>query len=377
MKRIFTFAFALCLLLCGCGKNENPYPTKNPKPAETTAATTEATVPEITLPETEPQETEPAPTEPVAEVIRHPLTGEVLGEEYSGRVVTVVINNLRDALPHYGVSQADLFFEAETEGGITRCLAVFSDVAGLGTVGPVRSCRTFFNNISQAYDAVLFHCGGSVRGRNGYADANGGKISGWEHVDATYVESPYYFRDKDRYNYQGYNWEHTLFTTGEGMAKALEKYDYNTPRALNSGLLFNEEVQLTGEAARKVTVVFRGGKTTEFTYDDASGTYCASQYGSEYVDAGNNQRMAFANVITLYTSQVFYHDGEYSRSYYELVGEGSGHLAIDGQLVAVKWSREAMESPFVFTYEDGTPVTLKTGKTYIAVTSNENIQAEA
>ena len=376
MKRIFAFVFALSLLLCGCGKNENPYPTKSTKPAETTAATTEVTVPETTQPETEPQETEPQETEP-AEVIRHPLTGEVLGEDYSGRIVTVVINNLRDALPHYGVSLADMFFEVETEGGITRCLAVFGDVAGVGTVGPVRSTRTFFNNISQAFDAVLFHCGGSVRGRNGYSGADGSKISGWEHVDATYVESPYYFRDMDRYNYQGYNWEHTLFTTGEGIAKALEKYDYNTPRAFNSGLLFADVVQLGGEAAQKVTVVFRGGKTTEFTYDADSGLYCASQYGREYVDAGNNQRMAFSNVMTLYTGQVFHHDGEYSRSYYELIGEGSGHLAIDGEMVAVKWSREALESPFVFTLEDGTPVTLKTGKTYIAVTSNENIKAEA
>lgn len=374
MKRMIALLCGACLMLCACGKEENPYPTKEKEP--TTVATTVPATQETTEPTAEPV-TEPSEeTTPEQELIRHPLTGEVLDAPYSGRVAAVVINNLRDALPHYGVSQADLFFEVETEGGITRCLALFSDPGAVGTIGPVRSTRTFYNNIAQGYDAVLFHCGGSVRGRNGYGGIDGGKIGDWEHVDAVYVEAPYYFRDTDRYNYQGYSWEHTLFTTGEGIVKALEKYGYNEAREFVSGLQFSETVQPGGTGAEQVTVTFRGGKTTGFTYDAQTGLYKARQYGQDYVDAATGEQMSFSNVITLYTRQSFLHDGEYSRSYYTLTGEGEGHLAVGGEIVPICWSRGSMEEPFVFTAEDGTPITLAVGRTYIAVTSNTDTKTE-
>ena len=45
----------------------------------------------------------------------------------------------------------------------------------------------------------------------------------WEHINALYGStSNYFYRDKDRRN-QGYNLEHTMFTNGEKMQKALEK----------------------------------------------------------------------------------------------------------------------------------------------------------
>ena len=247
----------------------------------------------------------------------------------------------------------------------------------MGTVGPIRSTRTFYNDIARAYDAVLFHCGGSVRGRNGYHDRTGGRLSGWEHVDAASVESPYYFRDTDRYNYQGYSWEHTLFATGEGLVKAMERYEYDAPRGLTSGLLFATVVQPGGEPAQKVTVSFKGGKTTTFTYDAQTGLYGAAQYGKDYVDAGNNEQVRFSNVIALYADQSFQNDGEYVRSYYTLTGEGTGHLAVSGEMIPIRWSREAVDAPFLFTLEDGTPATLLTGKTYIAVTSDTETVATA
>ena len=69
----------------------------------------------------------------------------------------------------------------------------------------------------------------------------------------------------------------------------------------------------------------------------------------------------------VHTDQSFRHDGEYSRSYYVMEGEGDGYLAMGGEIVKIKWSRESLESPFVYTLEDGTPVTLGVGRTYVAV----------
>ena len=56
-------------------------------------------------------------------VHRNPLNGEVLEEPYVGRVFAVSINNVYAALPHHGISQADVFFEMFINDYCTRGLA--------------------------------------------------------------------------------------------------------------------------------------------------------------------------------------------------------------------------------------------------------------
>ena len=350
MKRLFVLIFALCLVLCACGSEAAPTETST----ETTAAPTETTA----APTTEP-------TEPPV-LYRNPLNGAPMDAPYTGRIVAVVINNLKGALPHHGVSEADIFYEVEVEGDITRCLMIYSELEGVGSIGPVRSTRTYFNNLALSYDAPLVHCGGSVRGRNGYADKNSGKISDWEHLNEQNNGS-YFFRDMDRYQNQGYNWEHCLFTNGENLLKGMSDKGYATDAQQDFGLQFADDVVPDGFVANQVTVKFRNGKTTNFTYDSQTQLYKTEQYGSTYIDANTGEQVCFRNLMVLLTDQSFRKDDEYTRAYYELEGEGEGYLAVNGEIVKIKWSRADWDSPFVYTLEDGTPVTLGVGTTYIAV----------
>lgn len=354
MKRLFALVFVLCLVLCACG--EHPIET-----IPTTEPSTEATTEPTTAPTTE------ATDPPV--LYRNPLNGEPLDAPYQGRIVAVVINNLKDCLPQFGISQADVLYEVEAEGGITRFLAVFSELENVGSIGPVRSARTFFNNIALSYEAPIVHCGGSVRGRNAYIDKTGSKVSDWEHVDEV-SNGSYFFRDKERYS-QGMNWEHTLFTNGENLLKAMEDKGYADTEQRDFGLQFAEDVVLDSFIANKVVVKFRNDKITTFTYDQATGLYATEQYNMAHIDGATGEQVCFKNLIVLHTSQSFKHDGEYSRSYYELVGQGEGYLAVNGQITKIKWTREAVESPFVYTLEDGTHVTLNVGSTYVGIACGE------
>ena len=346
MKRIFALFLVLCLLLCGC-QGEAPAET-----TETTLNTTEAT----TTVETEP---------PV--VYRHPLTGEVLDNPWIGRVTAVVINNLKDAMPQHGISDADVFYEIETEGGITRMLALYSDLTGVGKIGPIRSTRTFMNNVAMAYDAPIMHCGGSVPGIKGGFDDSGNTIDNWNHINQQY-NGAYFYRDKDR-SKAGYSYEHTLFTTGEKLLEGLadKGYDVASQTLQDYGMVFTEEPAIQGETAKTVEITFRGQHTTTMTYNAAKGVYEASQYGKAYVDGNNDKRMAFRNVVVLYSPQWFISDGAYYRSYYDLIGEGKGHMAVVGQIVPILWERPSLREPFTYTLEDGTPLEFGVGKSYFAV----------
>ena len=358
MKRLILVLTVCGLLLCACGKQE-PDSTISTKPsaADTTVA-----------PKTETTEAAKQ-----AE-FRHPLTGVPMDQPYTGRPLAVVINNIEACLPQYGISSADIMYEAETEGGITRCLAVFTDLSDTGSVGPIRSCRTYFNDISLSYDAPLFHCGGSVNGLKGrYGEDGGTSIKNWQHVDGR-SESSFFFRDQDRYKKQHYAWEHTLFTNAELLHNAMEAKGFQKAQSepVTYGLQFSEDVNLSGESAKTVTVKFRGGKTTTMTYNETSGLYEAAQYGAPHKDAGTDEVMSYRNVLVLYTDHWFADDGYYNRSYYDLVGSGKGHLAIGGKIVPITWHREDPYGPFSYTLEDGTPVTLGVGHSYVGIASTSS-----
>ena len=350
--------------MCACAPQA---PTEAPtaEPTElTTEPTTEATTEATTVPITEP-------TEPPV-LFRNPLNGMPLGAPYTGGAVAVVINNNRAALPQSGISAADLIYEFETEGDITRLLAVFSDLYMAGTIGPVRSTRTFFNNIAVSYDAPLIHCGGSKPGLSGHYDDNGIRVPDWKHINESYFPE-YFFRDEERFESGQYSWEHTLFTTGNDLAKAVEDRGYRTvnENGTDFGLQFAENPELDGETAEQIIVNFRCGKKTTMTYDAHYGVYRAEQFGQEHLDAATGLGMTYQNVLVLYTKQWSKFDGTYDRSYYALQGSGTGHFACNGQIVPILWSRENLNDPFSYTLQDGTPITLAVGNTYVGIVSDK------
>ena len=351
MKRIAVIVLALCLLLlCGCAPAAD-------SPATDGQGTSNSAEP-TPAPTTEP-------TEPPV-LYRHPLTGEPLDQPYTGRPISVVINNLKKCLPQHGIADADMMYEVETEGGITRFLAIYSDLTNVETIGPVRSLRTFFTSIAESYDSPTIHCGGSVKGLKGMHDFDN-KLSDWEHIDQRF-NGKYFYRDQKRKK-QGYAYEHTLFTTGEKLiaAVAAKKFDTVSPTEVSYGLQFADEVSLAGEAATNITVTFTGKKTSTFKLDTATGLYKASQYKKDHVDGNTGKVMAYRNVLVLQTPQKRDNDGYYLRSYYTLTGKGEGYFACDGKIVPIQWSRKSVSDPFSYTLTDGTPVTLGVGKSYVAV----------
>ncbi len=360
MKRFTALLLALCLLaglmLCGC-KKEEPVPD-NTSTAETTQETVQSTTTQETTEETQVQEV----------LYRHPLTGAPLDAPWSGQTVAVMINNLKKAMPQKGISGADIFYEIEVEGDITRCLAVFSDLSDIQDIGPIRSARTAFNSVAVAYDAPLIHCGGSpglaLSGRYG---STSDKISNWEHIDA---DSKHFYRDMDRYNSGQYAWEHTLFTTGEKLSAAIEAYGYNTPTDNTYGLQFEEDVELDGEKAEKVTIKFKGGKKTILTYDGETDLYKLNMHGSEHIDGNTGEAVTFKNVIAIYTKQWYASDGMHK--FYDTIGSGDGYAAVGGKIVPIKWNRAGLREAFTYTLADGTPLSLDVGTTYIALVGIKN-----
>lgn len=411
MKRCVILLLVLCLMLCACGKDKkNPAtpthdvqtqdpkettpPTTTPTPSAQPQTPTEITPPATTptppvqsqtpedttppdTPPTPPAQPEPpeettppatTPTPPASpEVLayRHPLNGTPIATPWSGQVTAVVINNLKNALPQAGISSADIFYEVEAEAGHTRCLAVFSDISKATAIGPVRSTRTYFNSLAASYDAPIIYCGGSTGlGLDGKYDKTGTVIPNWEHINQQ-NNSTYFYRDMNRYM-AGYPWEHCLFTSSEKIQQALKDHHYDTPETKSYGLSFAENVKLNGETANEVTVKFKGDKTTTLKYDAASGQYSVYQHEQDMLDSSNNnQIVTFKNVIAIYTNQEYAPDNLHI--FYDTITSGDAYAAINGKIVPIKWNRASVDAPFTYTLENGEPLTLDVGSTYVAL----------
>lgn len=101
--------------------------------------------------------------------------------------MAVVIGNDPAARPQSGLDLADVIWEIPAEGFITRYFAIF-DSRGSGVIGPVRSARIYFDQLTKAYGIPMAHAGGNVDALNW--------IGTWHllNIDAIYGSGGYFWR---------------------------------------------------------------------------------------------------------------------------------------------------------------------------------------
>ena len=364
MKKLTALFLILSLILCGCaGKPaETTTPgTEGVTEAPTTAPATEVPteVPTDAVTEVPTEAPAEAPTEPP--VFRNPLNGEILEAPMEGRAFAVTINNVQAAMPMYGVSKADLFFEMFVNDYCTRGLALFSDIRQVSAVGSVRSMRYNFTDLCQIYDAVAAYASGSSQVLSDVA------ASGIDHISVESEGSGYYFRDESRRN-AGYAWEHTLFVKGPEIREyARQKGIRMESRKETYGLNFTEDgTPAGGETANEITIRLKHDGVTKKTfmrYDAEQGAYLFHQFDQVMYDGAEKQNIYFENVIVIFCAvhnESVYHVAE-------LTGSGEGFFACGGKIIPIRWSRERAEDPISFTLADGTPLLLGVGSSYIAI----------
>ncbi|MCL2842676.1 MAG: DUF3048 domain-containing protein [Oscillospiraceae bacterium] len=350
LKRLGAFALlvlSLFLVACSGAEEPEPEPTLEPTPTPVVVETPEPT------------------PEPVIDTrYRNPLTGELTETDISQyRPFAVTINNLQPALPQHGLSQAEIIYEFPVEGGITRLLALFQDIEGIGEIGPVRSARLYFLDAIQAHDAIYVHAGGSPDGIEGIWSR------GVSSIDGVGGSGREFFRCPERR--QRVAMEHTMMTTDELLLENVERYPFRREHetGFTSGFAFVEDgTPEGGTSAQEVSVRFSDQKTGEFEFDTTTGRYLVSQYGAPHMDGAVEEQLSVTNVLVLFASfRVMDTD---ARLMVDLNLGGEGYFFSGGQGIPIRWSKGGYDAPFVFTLEDGLPLELGIGQSYINIVNS-------
>lgn len=373
LMRTGAVTLCLCLLLCslsGCKSSSGDSSSESSassssaaSSSETSSESSEASS-ESSAVSSESSAESSEESSQTSAAITNPLTGEEMDAAYvSSRPVAFMINNIEVAVPQCGVSDADIIYEAIVEGGITRLMCIFQHIPDDTVVGSVRSLRHSYIDFAMTYDAIIAHCGGASDALDRISSL------GYSDIEAISWAGNLFYRDSWRMENMGY--EHSLMTTGSAINNYLANdasYRTTYEDGFSNGLSFSEDPQVSGgEVKTDIDVDFGLGKHTYFSYDASANDYTAEEYGSAWIDDNTGESVHVKNVVVLQTEVWTMSDGVHMDM--TLTGTGNGWFMVNGTMAPITWSRADENSPFVYTYTDGTPVEFGIGPSYICVIS--------
>jgi hypothetical protein len=294
------------------------------------------------------------------EGVYNDLTGEWVADrdEEFGRPISVMINNIGDAIPQSGIGQADIIYEMKVEGGITRLLAIFNDYSAIEKLGSIRSCRPYYVTVSLEYDAIYVHYGQSPQGEEILASSGIDHLSGLD-AEGTTV----FYRASDKVA------PHNVYTDTDRLLAGIAYKNYSTEHyyGFKSMFTFNNNVitPSEGETANKITLAFGKGRTPWFEYNEDDGLYYRFQYGAEHIDENTGEQLSFENVLIQFAHYTSIDD--HDRQELDLVGKGDGLYATGGKIIPVTWEKISESSQTKYYTEDGNELSLNPGKTFITI----------
>lgn len=276
-----------------------------------------------------------------------PLTGlpDPGGAAVHRSALTVKIENTPEAMPQWGISQADVVYEEIVNGGITRLAAIFNSQAP-GKIGPVRSVRPTDTQVVWPIGGIFAYSGGAQYAINSINTAPVKQIDESSAGNAM-------FRDPDLeapHNLFGRGPQ--LFAFGGTPTPPPSLFSYRSPTT-----------PPTGVAVKSVVVPFPSIYPVTWTWDTATDSWDRTLFGKPDV-TGTGQRESPKNVIVMYVNYV--NGIGTMNSYANLQGSGTAMVFSGGKEIVGTWSRGSSEADVIqYTTSSGATIRLTPGQTWV------------
>ena len=295
---------------------------------------------------------------------KNPLTGlaEFQDKEVTTRrPIAVMIENSSESIPvQTNVCSADIIYETETEGGITRLMAVYQDISSLEKLGNVRSARYDFIDLAMGHNAIYVHCGQDPH----YAKPH------LKDLDDLSIDT----------NSQGAiripnglaSW-HTLYAIGTDLWENIKgKFETQTENPVVWQDFTNEKITLDGGSATKVTIPFPTTKT-QFEYDETTGLYTRLFRDEAHKDYFTEEKTYVKNVFVLLTDMGYF--PKEGRRDIDLIS-GKGYYITNGTVKEINWAKGDAAEAFKFTDESGAAIKVSAGNSWVCIANKETCKPD-
>lgn len=287
---------------------------------------------------------------------RWPLTGAKAPspDAVAARVVSVKIENSREARPQTNVQLADVVYETVTEGGITRFNALFHSQAPT-VVGPVRSARLSDIDIVSQYKALLCFSGASRSVNSAIKAAGVDNLSEDAGITKPFTRS----RQRPR--------PHNLYVSVPELRAEAARRGMATTADVK-GLAFDHSSSPATPTVTTIEVPFSTSTKVRWTYDPQADVYMRADNGTPSPDASTGKQISARNVVVMWAKyRPASRDKVGSTTYdIELVGSGRATVFKGGAALSGTWEASA-DSPPLFKAEDGSQIRLAPGNTWMEV----------
>jgi hypothetical protein len=345
-----TLALGLVIGLTGVAACSSGGEDEAAEPVTTQRATT--TTERATTTTSKPTTTTAAPTTTTTAVPVAPLTGLPIANPllFFRPALAVKLDNHRTARPHAGLNQADIVYEEIVEANITRFFAIFHSTDA-APVGPIRSARTTDVDLLNQLNRPLFAWSG---GNANVVRAIGGANA----LSRAHGQAPGYYRDSERRRRA--DLEHTLMNEGTQALWSTTEPGQAAPPALFAYRAKGKAA--TGTPATRIAMQLRSVQV-DWIWDAASKSYHRSEYGDPHMDA-SGAPVGAENVVVQF---VDYRSSPADRRSPEAVtvGDGTAWVFTAGKLIPGTWHRPDRGQPASFLDEDGKPILLTPGRTWV------------
>ncbi len=295
--------------------------------------------------------------------VASPLTGAQVDPALAARPVTgIMIENSHDARPQSGLQDAGVVYEAIAEAGITRFLALFQE-GQPQYIGPVRSLRPYYIDFAAPYQASIVHVGGSP---DALAEVTSG---GFRNLDQFY-NGAYFTRINSRYA------PHNVYTSFAKLDALNQAKGYT--KSAFTGWPRKADKKLATPTAKTIHLAISSSDFyADYTYDAASNSYLRAEGGeahTELVNAGDKSgpqlhpKVVIALVMGL-SNGALDASGAYYSNYIDY-GSGQMYVFQDGGVTTGAWSKSGTNDQIHFSEDNGTPIKLDAGQTWLTLVSD-------
>lgn len=339
-----------------------------------------------------------------------PLNGQLFTKEEKTiwekrRPLLVMVENHADSRPQSGFSNADVVYEANSEGGITRFMGVFycNIVKGAGAnydIGPVRSARAYFLDLASEYsDYPLYaHVGGSncsapldpVTGRAAgpcttnkraqaleqIADYGWQNKGTWSDLSQFSLSYKACRREEDRTGTTVAT-EHSMYcsstelwnvATSRGLSNLTEIKKTSWDKSFRPWSFKQVDTPASTLSATKISFNWWDDPLYKVTwiYDSVKNIYLRQNAGVPHIDFNTKEQLSTKNIIIEFVKESRSIDS-HLHNLYAVVGSGEGVLIQNGAKTDITWSKPNRTARTIYKDKSGKEINFVPGTIWIEI----------
>ncbi len=266
--------------------------------------------------------------EPV-QTLEPAINGSLVKPEIAfSRPVAVMVENHPDARPQSGLNEADIVYEAPTEGGITRFLAVYQTKQAK-SIGPVRSARVYFVAIADELGVLFAHVGGNS---DALANIRAGQYKNIANADQFFADQ-YFERVKFR------PMPHNVYTSIDKLKNLIQEKKYFN-QATYQPWQFKDDALISTPTASNINVNFSTvSYAVRWLYDETNNSYARFLANKPHKDLDTGKQIIAKNIIVQFVETSPSKTDTLLSIDMDLTTGGKATVFLDGKEITGTWKK--------------------------------------